>query len=78
MKFADSITLSQNEARHGRSMQRFAIVWDWAAPAKAHYIWDPDTDVWYGPFATRSEAELTLVQWRAHGPPASTQRGADR
>jgi hypothetical protein len=32
---------------------------------QAQYIWDPDTDTWYGPFATRWDAEFTLVRWRA-------------
>jgi hypothetical protein len=43
--------------------RRYAIVPDRAA--QAQYIWDPDTDTWYGPFATRWDAELTLVRWRA-------------
>jgi hypothetical protein len=36
---------------------------DWLT--QAQYIWDPDTDTWYGPFATRWDAELTLARWRA-------------
>jgi hypothetical protein len=36
---------------------------DWVT--QAQYIWDPDTDTWYGPFATRWDAELTLARWRA-------------
>jgi hypothetical protein len=43
--------------------RRYAIVPDLAT--QAQYIWDPDTDTWYGPFATRWDAELTLARWRA-------------
>ena len=43
--------------------RRYAIVRDWIN--QAQYIWDPDTDTWYGPFATRWDAELTLARWRA-------------
>ena len=43
--------------------RRYAIVPDWVT--QAQYIWDPDTDTWYGPFATRWDAELTLARWRA-------------
>ena len=43
--------------------RRYAIVPDWVT--QAQYIWDPDSDTWYGPFATRWDAELTLARWRA-------------
>jgi hypothetical protein len=43
--------------------RRYAIVPDWVN--QAQYIWDPDTDTWYGPFATRWDAELALARWRA-------------
>ena len=43
--------------------RRYAIVPD--RVTQAQYIWDPDTDTWYGPFATRWDAELTLARWRA-------------
>jgi hypothetical protein len=49
-------------SRPGRSRRRYAIVPDWAT--QTQYIWDPDTDAWYGPFATRWDAELTLARWR--------------
>jgi hypothetical protein len=48
--------------RPGHS-RRYAIVPD--RVTQAQYIWDPDADTWYGPFATRRDAELTLVRWRA-------------
>jgi hypothetical protein len=43
--------------------RRYAIVPDWATLAQ--YIWDPDTDAWYGPWATCWDAERTLARWRA-------------
>jgi hypothetical protein len=46
----------------GRARRRYAIVPDLAT--QAQYIWAPDTDEWYGPFATRWDAELTLVRAR--------------
>jgi hypothetical protein len=49
---------------------------DWAT--QAQYIWDPDTDAWYGPFATRWDAELTLARWRAERRRASRQNGAQQ
>jgi hypothetical protein len=51
--------------RHTRPGQtrRYAIVSDRAT--QAQYIWEPDSDAWYGPFATRWDAELTLAHWRA-------------
>jgi hypothetical protein len=54
--------------------QRYAIVPDWATSAQ--YIWEPDTDAWYGPFATRWDAERTLARWRAERLRASRQNGA--
>ena len=57
MRGADCRTL-----RPGRARRRYAIVPDLAT--QAQYIWDPDTDQWYGPFATRWDAELTLVRAR--------------
>jgi hypothetical protein len=57
MRVADRRTL-----RPGRGRRRYAIVPDLAT--QAQYIWDPDTDQWYGPFATRWDAELTLVRAR--------------
>jgi hypothetical protein len=47
--------------RPGRA-RRYAIVPDRAT--QEQFIWDPDTDEWYGPFATRWDAELTLVRAR--------------
>jgi hypothetical protein len=55
-RVADCRTLRPGRAR------RYAIVPDLAT--QAQYIWDPDTDQWYGPFATRWDAELTLVRAR--------------
>jgi hypothetical protein len=48
--------------RPGRARRRYAIVPGLAT--QAQYIWDPDTDQWYGPFATRWDAELALVRGR--------------
>jgi hypothetical protein len=48
--------------RPGRARRQYAIVPDLVT--QAQYIWDPDTDQWYGPFATRWDAELTLVRAR--------------
>ena len=62
--------------RPGRSRRRYAIVPDWAT--QAQYIWDPDTDAWYGPFATRWDAELTLARWRTVGLPAAPQNRANQ
>jgi hypothetical protein len=59
--------------RPGHSRRRYAIVPDWAT--QAQYIWDPDTDAWYGPFATRWDAELTLARWRTARLRASPQTG---
>jgi hypothetical protein len=61
---------------HRRSMRpghsrRYAIVPDWVT--QAQYIWDPDADTWYGPFATRWDAELTLARWRAERQTAAHQ-----
>jgi hypothetical protein len=56
--------------------RRYAIVPDWAT--QAQYIWDPDADAWYGPFATRWDAERTLARWRAERLPASRQNGPRR
>jgi hypothetical protein len=50
---------STNNKNHSR---RYAIVPDWVT--QVQYIWDPDTDTWYGPFATRWDTELTLARWR--------------
>jgi hypothetical protein len=47
---------------------------DWAT--QAQYIWDPDTDAWYGPFATRWDAELSLARWRTERRRASHLNGA--
>ena len=57
IRVADRRTL-----RPGQARRRYAIVPDLAT--QAQYIWDPDTDQWYGPFATRWDAELTLVRAR--------------
>jgi hypothetical protein len=57
MRAADRRTL-----RPGRARRQYAIVPDLVT--QAQYIWDPDTDQWYGPFATRWDAELTLVRAR--------------
>jgi hypothetical protein len=57
MRVAERRTL-----RPGRAWRRYAIVPDLAT--QAQFIWDPDTDQWYGPFATRWDAELTLVRAR--------------
>jgi hypothetical protein len=54
--------------------RRYAIVSDWAT--RAQYIWEPDSDVWYGPFATRWDTELTLARWRAERLRAWRQNGA--
>ena len=54
-----AITPTPMPRRHER---RYAIVQDRAT--QAQYIWNPDTDEWYGPFATRWDAELTLVRAR--------------
>ena len=54
--------------------RRYAIVPDWAT--QAQYIWDPDSDAWYGPFATRWDAERTLARWRAERLRAARQNGA--
>jgi hypothetical protein len=54
--------------------RRYAIVPDWAT--QAQYIWDPDNDAWYGPFATRWDAERTLARWRAERLRAARQNGA--
>jgi hypothetical protein len=62
--------------RPSRSRRRYAIVPDRAT--QAQYIWDPDTDVWYGPFATRWDAEFTLVRWRTECLRAAPQNGANR
>ena len=70
MRVADRRTL-----RPGRSRRRYAIVPDRAT--QAQYIWDPDTDAWYGPFATRWDAELTLVRWRTERLRAVAQNGAN-
>jgi hypothetical protein len=59
-----------------RHKRRYAIVPDRAT--QAHYIWDPDTDEWYGPFATRWDAELTLARWRADRLRASRKNGAQQ
>jgi hypothetical protein len=56
-RVADGRTL-----RPGRSRRRYAIVPDVAT--QAQYIWDPDTDEWYGPFGTPWDAELALVRAR--------------
>ena len=61
-------------SRPGPSQQRYAIVPDWAT--QAQYIWDPDADAWYGPWATRWDAELTLLRWRAERLRAAPQNGA--
>jgi hypothetical protein len=57
-----------------RQSRRYAIVPDRAT--QAQYIWDPDSDAWYGPFGTRWDAELTLARWRAERLRASRQNGA--
>ena len=59
--------------RPGQSRQ-YAIVPDRAA--QAQYIWEPDSDAWYGPFATRWDAELTLTRWRAERLRTSRHSGA--
>ena len=59
---AEMRTAERRTPRPGHSRRRYAIVRDWAT--QAQYIWDPDTDAWYGPFATRWDAELTLVRAR--------------
>jgi hypothetical protein len=59
--------------RPGHS-RRYAIVPQLAT--QAQYIWDPDTDAWYGPFATRWDAELTLARWWVERLRASRQNGA--
>ncbi|HKO23625.1 MAG TPA: hypothetical protein VJY65_02675, partial [Chloroflexota bacterium] len=56
MRVADRHTLRPGWAR------RYAIVPDVAT--QAQYIWDPDTDEWYGPFGTRWDAEFTLLRAR--------------
>ena len=56
-----------------RHERRYAIVPDRAS--QAQYIWDPDTDEWYGPFATRWDAEISLVRWRTECLRASPQNG---
>jgi hypothetical protein len=72
-------TGAEMRAAHRRMLRpshsrRYAIVPDWAT--QAQYIWDSDTDAWYGPFATRWDAELTLARWRAERLRASRQNGA--
>jgi hypothetical protein len=57
-------------------LPRYAIVPDRAT--QVQYIWDPDTDKWYGPFATRWDAELTLVRWRSERVRASPQNEANQ
>jgi hypothetical protein len=63
-----ALTSTPIPRRHER---RYAIVPDRAT--QAQYIWDPDADEWYGPFATRWDAELRLVRWRTERLRASPQ-----
>ena len=67
---------AQRDTPPPRHSRRYAIVPDRAT--QAQYIWDPDTDEWYGPFATRWDAELTLVRWRTERPRAAPQNGANQ
>ena len=62
--------------RRPSQARRYAIVPDWAT--QVQYIWDPDADAWYGPFATRWDAELTLARWRADRLRASRKNGAQQ
>jgi hypothetical protein len=64
--------MAHNE-RH-RMGTRYALVSDRAT--QAQYIWEPDSDAWYGPFATRWDAELTLTRWRAERLRAARPNGA--
>jgi hypothetical protein len=63
----------QASLRSGHS-RRYAIVPDRAT--QAQYIWDPDTDTWYGPFASRWDAERSLARWRAERLRAARRNGA--
>jgi hypothetical protein len=53
--------LSTPRAGRSRGAAGYAIVQDWSGTSC--YILDTATDEYQGPYATRHEAELTIVGW---------------